>query len=608
MRPLFIVLVLVIGLIAGAACSRGGDEPSAPTPSDPSPISSTEAPADPSGVVRDPEIDPTSGAKPWVPKKEHLGSESEQARSQNTPPAIQGSRSREEGDPALDDTAAEPSRPVVASPTRQAAPAERGAGLQEAKQTPSPSSTGATISPTFEAPSPTVPSTVDTASDSPTPSPIPATPSPTRAAAASSPTAAAPEPTAAHAPVPTATFSVLPTQTPTVTAQPRPTVTPIPTLTPAATLTPTATRAPTPTATSAPTPSATPVPTATVTYLPGYTPTPTPTTVPTPTPTHTPTVAPNTPTPPPSPDDRYGIILHTEEPDEQAWFLDELSASWFIDGTFNPNAPSGKRKLLFVGSLPGINSWEHGPEPADLLEMARDNPGAHWLVANEPNRRPNYGPEEILKDLHDSWKAIKEGDPTAKIVSPPMLNWVFTCSGCPGFIRGTDWAEEFRIRYWDRFSETPPIDIWAVNAYPLDWVNLPTLNPDIVINQIRGLRRWLDQRPDEAGKPIWVTELGLHWGYADIDFDVPGCDGLPTPAGRYHMSGVLDYLNDVYDWLELKGDDLKIQRWFQYVSYHEIETCNQDGYAGLTLFESHRVGADLTPAGRLVRNRILHQE
>ncbi|NQW16375.1 MAG: hypothetical protein HQ478_02710 [Chloroflexi bacterium] len=315
-------------------------------------------------------------------------------------------------------------------------------------------------------------------------------------------------------------------------------------------------------------------------------------------------MAANTPTPVPVPDDRFGIVLHTKDPVEQKWFLDQLGADWFIDGGYRPDASAGKNKVLFVGSLPGIVNGEIGPSPDDLEFLANANPGSTWLIANEPNRRPGYDVENVLDDLHDAYAGIKAGDPTAKIVSPPQLNWLFTCLGCTsGFGRGTDWIPLFRQRYMEQFGEEPPIDIWAVNAYPLDWLNLPTINPLIVTTQILGLRVWLNETGSQAHKPIWVTEVGLHWGWDNIKFNQSGCNGLPYPDGTYQEGQTTAYLNSIYDWLEDNATTLNVERWFQYIAYHDITGCNTDGYAGVTLFDGPSVGANLTPAGDAFRDR-----
>lgn len=300
------------------------------------------------------------------------------------------------------------------------------------------------------------------------------------------------------------------------------------------------------------------------------------------------------------PDPRYAVTLHTAEPEAQEWFLENLGTEWFIDGTYDSvdRVPSGHDKVIYIGSLPG-------PSTSQIWDMAAKYRGAVWMAVNEPNRRPDYDADLIVEDLHDIYRTIKTADPTAKLMSPTILNWEFTCTLCIGYQTGHSWLREFRAEYLAAYGEEPPIDIWAVNAYPLDWFNLPTVNPGIPIRQISGLRKFLDGIPAQRDKPIWVTELSLHWGWDRIYIGRDGCGDAPSPGGTYHTVAVIEYLGELYDWLESNADRLNIERWFQYVSYRDIAHCSLDGYAGLTLFDGPEPGAKLTPVGRYFKRRSM---
>jgi hypothetical protein len=294
------------------------------------------------------------------------------------------------------------------------------------------------------------------------------------------------------------------------------------------------------------------------------------------------------------------VTLHTAEPEAQEWFLKELGTEWFIDGTYDAvdRVPSGYNKVIYIGSLPG-------PSTSQIWDMAAKYRGAVWMVVNEPNRRPDYDADLIVEDLHDIYRTIKTADPTAKLMSPSILNWEFTCTQCIGYQTGYSWLREFRAEYLAAYGEEPPIDIWAVNAYPLDWINLPTVNPAIPIRQISGLRKFLDGIPAHRDKPIWVTELSLHWGWDRMYIGRGDCGDTPSPGGTYHTVAVIEYLGELYDWLESNADRLNIERWFQYISYRDIAKCSLDGYAGLTLFDGPEPGAKLTPVGRYFKRRSM---
>ena len=244
------------------------------------------------------------------------------------------------------------------------------------------------------------------------------------------------------------------------------------------------------------------------------------------------------------PDSRYGAVFHTTNASTQRWLLGQLGIEWFTDGTEDIRfIPAGHNKLILISSLPG-------PDADKLRQMARNAPGAVWAIVNEPNRRgDDYAADAIVEELDELYSAIRTADPTARITSPPVLNWRFTCEGCPGYMRGITWIEEFRDAFLTNLGKEPPVDIWAINVYPLDWVNLPTVNPQIPIDQVSGLAEYLQATYPGEAKPIWIPELSLHWGWDDILFRQTGCLGRsPSPAGTYQTAQVIDYLDSVYDW------------------------------------------------------------
>jgi len=286
--------------------------------------------------------------------------------------------------------------------------------------------------------------------------------------------------------------------------------------------------------------------------------------------------------------------VHTDDRDDLAWFLGELGVEWYLHNDYRvDNIPPGYQKLLYVGQLPG-------PSQAEIEEAAATVPGATWMILNEPNRQGGYEPADIVEELHRLYSGIRSADPEAMVLSPSILNWEFTCTLCDGYQTGSDWLAEFRAAYLDRYGIEPPVDAWALNVYPLDWLHLPTVDLDLTIAQIEGLRSYLDSVPALAGQPIWITESGLHWGWKTIDWAATPC---PKPAGEYQTEQVLGYLRGLFDWLDSNGGRLAIEKMFLYIAYRDITACNEDYYAGITLFDGPLPGALLTPAGMAFRER-----
>ncbi len=249
---------------------------------------------------------------------------------------------------------------------------------------------------------------------------------------------------------------------------------------------------------------------------------------------------------------------------------------------------------------------------AEIQVIANALPGGTWYVSGEPNVR--YSADELIEDLRYYYTEIKSVDPTARITSPSILNWDFTCLGCGGYTSGLSWMTSFVSRYQDLYGTLPPWDIWAIDLYPLDWQTFPTTGflpetiaqyapnrpPDhelIPVKQLQAYRDYIDSLPGKSGQPIIVTEIGLHWGWTGIEFGIPGCDS-GSPTGSYQSLAVRDYFNSAYTWFEDHSISHNIERWFTYVTYSDIASCRYDGYSGMSLLDSGEVGGELSDVGR----------
>ncbi len=313
--------------------------------------------------------------------------------------------------------------------------------------------------------------------------------------------------------------------------------------------------------------------------------------------------------PTPTPDLRYGVILHTSgDPQAQRYFLNALGVQWYLDYRSDP-AASGSNKVLFVSVRPA-----QGRLTSDQIsQIAQASPGAYWYLGGEANvaEQDGLSGAKYAPEFYYYATQIKAVDPNAHLMSASVLNWDFTClrpepHGCGWDYSGREWANEFRTAYLALYGQEPPVEVWSLDAYPLDWVHLPTVNPQIVIDQVAAMRGYLDSIPGQAGKPIWITEVGLHWGYDGLrcftnNQGVYGC----MASGQYHQQAVLDYLTAVFDWLEANSVSMNVQRWFLFNSYHDLTAFSPAAYAGLTLFDGPNPGANLTPTGDLFRRRAL---
>jgi len=274
--------------------------------------------------------------------------------------------------------------------------------------------------------------------------------------------------------------------------------------------------------------------------------------------------------------------------------LSGLDDPWFLNYSSKPLAGvvSG-RQVIYITSV--------DPVPiAQITRAAVDFPaGSVWYVLGEPNVGGPTGADAVV-GLHDTYALIKSLDPTALITSPSLLNFSFTCIGCNGYTPGETWADDFRTSYDFLYGVAPPVDIWAIDTFPIAWgpAEFPTVKSNIVIDQVTELRDYLDAIPGQAGKPIWVTEFGLHWGYTNWTQSEPACSGLSYPVGEYQTESVKQYLREVYEWLESNAVSKNIGRWFTFSSFRDLSACHADGGYGLTLYEQSGGENVLTEIGQ----------
>lgn len=304
-------------------------------------------------------------------------------------------------------------------------------------------------------------------------------------------------------------------------------------------------------------------------------------------------------------DDRYGLIVGGRNNPDAGYFVEELGASWYLDYGPGGSVSQSTSKLRTIMLEPGIH-----PIPIQSLnDMIAEEPGAYYQIGNEPNVNSHeyHEPRGYAVALQYYVENIKGVDPTAVFVGPNVLNFDFTCIGCGGYQSGHLWIDEMRSEYIGLYGEEPPIDIWGIHFYPIDWTQFPTTRVELIQRDLLAFRQYLDELGSNA--PIWITEFGLHWGFEGIQFvDADGepCDGsgcLPSPSGEYLEDSVADYLNSALTFFEAVSDDWNLDRWFIYRDFFGFGP-NPSWTNGLTLFESHLPGAELSNIGRLYQDRM----
>jgi hypothetical protein len=140
-----------------------------------------------------------------------------------------------------------------------------------------------------------------------------------------------------------------------------------------------------------------------------------------------------------------------------------LNLGWYLDWhtALAPIRPNGAEYYQVVTIKTTVNGgFTFSPPTATLQAAVLANPGAVWLIGNEPDSpvQDNLLPETYAQAYHHLYTLIKDYDTTAQI-------------GAGGIVQPTP----LRFQYLDRvlaayqaeYSQTLPADLWNVHSYIL---------------------------------------------------------------------------------------------------------------------------------------------
>ncbi len=199
---------------------------------------------------------------------------------------------------------------------------------------------------------------------------------------------------------------------------------------------------------------------------------------------------------------------------------EELGLGWYLAWkTFeNPRKPEG------VEFWQMIRVREEGfrPNKATIQKVIRANPGATWLIGNEPDViwQDNVTPARYAEWYHELYYLLKEADPTCQVAIGGVTQ--------PTPLR-LQYLEMVLSFYQTRYGEVMPVDIWNIHNFILreergSWgVDIPpglTVNQGILYElddhddlevfkaQIINFRQWLADR-GQRDKPLIISEFGI---------------------------------------------------------------------------------------------------
>jgi len=231
--------------------------------------------------------------------------------------------------------------------------------------------------------------------------------------------------------------------------------------------------------------------------------------------------------------------------------------NWNISA--NPKRPNNMDYVQLVRLRSDVYTYTLAEIPA----VAQAQPGAYWLVGNEPDT--TYGQGEWSQDKltprnyairYDAvYKAIKANDPTAKV-------------GIGGIVQPTAVRMEYLNRVFEEYKARhsgalPPSDFWHIHAFilneeqgewgtglPPDYLSkpyMPTVTAEVIDwddndslprfkQRLENFRAWMKANGQQA-KPLWITEYGVLMPSDPEKYFV----SISLTRTRDFMTGAFDY-------------------------------------------------------------------
>lgn len=257
--------------------------------------------------------------------------------------------------------------------------------------------------------------------------------------------------------------------------------------------------------------------------------------------------------------------------------VSSLNLGWYVDWRTqtNPPRPGGAE---YVQMLHVITGGNYSPSGVTLAGRIAANPGALWLIGNEPDciHQDNVLPQDYARAYHDAYTFIKGHDPTARVSAGGIVQ--------PTPLR-MQYLDIVLDTYASRYGKPLPTDVWNIHTYILrekrgdygcdippgisadtgelyEWWDSDRL--DIFKARILAFRRWMGQH-GYRDTPLYITEYGSLLPYYDFVYEHDGVR-FDEARARDFMYGTFDFLGTASDSnLGHRADENRlVQRWLWY--------------------------------------------
>ena len=267
---------------------------------------------------------------------------------------------------------------------------------------------------------------------------------------------------------------------------------------------------------------------------------------------------------------RFGVnVLGAGDQDISKFDVAALRVGWYINylAESTPTRPHGidYTPVIRLRKTASGTSYTYSPNGAELTAAITANPGAAWMIGNEPDRRDAGQPiqDEMSPPLyatayHELYTLIKGQDPTARIFAGSIVQ------PTPLRIKYLDLVLQ---SYQQQFGTSLPVDGWAIHNFILNERSCAANNNDLNLcwgadippgltetaglvienttadlqktvsmtlfqEQIVRFRQWMLDK-GYRNKPLYLTEYGVL---------MPADYGFPPSTVNAFMNQTFQYL------------------------------------------------------------------
>lgn len=289
-----------------------------------------------------------------------------------------------------------------------------------------------------------------------------------------------------------------------------------------------------------------------------------------------------------------------------AYNVNTLNLGWTMDWStrLNPTRPNGSDYVQVIRLRPDeTNLYTFTPSLPILYQIADQNPGAIWLIGNEPDSpfQDNLPPDRYARAYHDLYLLLKQHDPAARIGAGSIVQ--------PTPLR-LQYLDRVLTSYWLLYGQALPTDVWSIHSYILREIDASDpeactdsidcheppyllwgayIPPGLLSDFTRGVlytfgnmfdtaifhqrlidfRAWLRDR-GYRDVPVYITEFGTLFPYPPFIEGDPYVDEFGAPMTETRSA---DFMTRTFDLLQTANDpalglpadeNRLVQRWLWY--------------------------------------------